>query len=168
MVRKSGWGRSGENEEFYWKGEKEMVREGGARPRVFSQLWKRGGACEGHLDADESQQRTGTFQGIATRLFSATGYRCHLTLCEAHRILLLDLSPSKMYRECSGKLSQHQMCSFWFTGETSTSAPCPRLETPFCTVYTTSGICQKNRFSQTNMDVMPSQYENRLPWDWSG
>ena len=33
-----------------------MVREGGVRPRVSSQLWKRGGSCEGHLDVDESQQ----------------------------------------------------------------------------------------------------------------
>lgn len=33
-----------------------MVREGGARPRVSCQLWKRRGALEGHLDADESQQ----------------------------------------------------------------------------------------------------------------
>ena len=56
MVRKSGWGRSRKNEEFYWKREKEMVREGGARPRVPCQLWKTRGALAGHLDADESQQ----------------------------------------------------------------------------------------------------------------
>ena len=55
-MRKSGWGRSGENEEFYWKGKKEMVRKGREKPGVSCQLWKRGGACRGHLDADETQQ----------------------------------------------------------------------------------------------------------------